>query len=110
MAMRYIESTGTGDLISLEILKAPHFIDVSVNEWIARLPDNLAEAHLKMPLSTIATPHKPRTRYFQSRTDANSGVESLQSSGALHTGSWFSCLIRAVGFWACADIPFEEFL
>jgi len=53
MATHYIENTGTEDLIFLEMLKAPHFIDVSMNEWIARIPDNLAEAHLKLPLATI---------------------------------------------------------
>jgi oxalate decarboxylase len=61
MATHYIENTGTEDLIFLEILKAPHFIDVSVNEWIARLPDNLAEAHIKLPLSTIRK--APQTAY-----------------------------------------------
>ncbi len=52
-AVHYIENTGTEDLIFLEMLKAPHFIDVSMNEWIARIPNKLAEAHLKLPLATI---------------------------------------------------------
>ncbi|MBB6144428.1 oxalate decarboxylase [Silvibacterium bohemicum] len=61
MATHYIENTGTEDLIFLEILKAAHFYDVSVNEWIARLPDNLAEAHIKLPLSTIRKAPQTRT-------------------------------------------------
>ncbi len=53
MATHYVENTGTEDLIFLEMLRAPHFIDVSVNAWIAALPDNLAVAHTKLPLSVI---------------------------------------------------------
>jgi oxalate decarboxylase len=53
MATHYIENTGTEDLVFLEMLKAPHFKDVSMNEWIARTPDKLIESHLKLPLATI---------------------------------------------------------
>jgi len=53
MATHYVENTGSEDLIFLEILKAPNFYEVSVNEWIARLPDDLAQAHIKLPISTI---------------------------------------------------------
>jgi oxalate decarboxylase len=60
MATHYVENTGTEDLIFLEILKAPHFYDVSVNEWIARLPNNLAQAHIQLPLSTIRS--APQTK------------------------------------------------
>jgi len=30
-----------------------HFYEVSLNEWIARLPDDLAQANIKLPISTI---------------------------------------------------------
>lgn len=40
MATYYVENTGTKDLIFLEILKAPYFYNVSVNEWI--LPVDIA--------------------------------------------------------------------
>ena len=53
MATHYIENTGTEDLIFLEMLRAPHFIDISVNAWIAALPDNVAIAHTRLPLSVI---------------------------------------------------------
>ena len=53
MATHYIENTGTEDLIFLEMLKTPHFIDVSMNAWIGALPDNLAVAHTRLPLSVI---------------------------------------------------------
>jgi len=53
MATHYVENTGTEDLVFLEMLAAPHFIDVSMNAWIAGLPDNLATAHTKLPLNVI---------------------------------------------------------
>jgi oxalate decarboxylase len=53
MAAHYIENTGTEDLIFLEMFKTSQYQSVSVNEWIARMPDKMAQAHLKLPLSTI---------------------------------------------------------
>jgi oxalate decarboxylase len=60
MATHYIENTGTEDLVFLEMLRSPYFIDVSVNAWIADLPDNLAVAHTKLPLSVIRS--APQTK------------------------------------------------
>jgi oxalate decarboxylase len=53
MATHYMENTGSEDLVFLEILLGPHFVDISMNAWIAALPDNLAVAHTKLPLSVI---------------------------------------------------------
>ncbi len=53
MAMHYIENTGTEDLIYLEMFKSNAYGSVSMNEWIARMPDKMAEAHLKLPIATI---------------------------------------------------------
>jgi oxalate decarboxylase len=53
MAGHYIENTGTEDLVFLEMFKTAHYADFSVNEWIARMPDRMAQAHLKLPLSVI---------------------------------------------------------
>ncbi len=53
MATHYIENTGTEDLVFLEMLRSPYFIDVSMNAWIGALPDDVAVAHLKLPLSII---------------------------------------------------------
>jgi oxalate decarboxylase len=53
MAGHSIENTGTEDIIFLEMFKAPRFEDISVNQWIARMPDKMAEAHLKLAVSTI---------------------------------------------------------
>ncbi len=53
MAGHYIENTGTEDLVFLEMFKAPRYMDFSLNEWIARMPDKMAMAHLKLPIATI---------------------------------------------------------
>jgi oxalate decarboxylase len=53
MAGHYIENTGTEDLVFLEMFKAPRYQDVSLNQWIARMPDKMAVAHLKLPVSII---------------------------------------------------------
>ena len=53
MAGHYIENTGTEDVIFLEMFKAPQYQSISVNEWISRMPDRMAQAHLKLPLSAI---------------------------------------------------------
>ena len=53
MAGHYIENTGTEDLVFLEMFKSAHYQDFSLNEWIARMPDKMAMAHLKLPLNVI---------------------------------------------------------
>jgi oxalate decarboxylase len=53
MAGHYVENTGTEDVIFLEMFKTNKYLDISVNEWIARMPDKMAIAHLKLPISVI---------------------------------------------------------
>ena len=54
----YIENTGTGDLIFLEMFKSSQYQDVSLNEWLTHLPPALVQAHLNIDLATInAIPH-----------------------------------------------------
>lgn len=53
MAGHSIENTGTEDAAFLEMFKAPTYQDVSLNQWIARMPNKMAMAHLKLPLATI---------------------------------------------------------
>lgn len=53
MAGHSIENTGTEDVVFLEMFKAPLYLDVSLNQWIARMPDKMAEAHLKIAASII---------------------------------------------------------
>jgi oxalate decarboxylase len=47
-APHYIENTGDTDLTFLECLAAPHFIDVSVNQWLRRVPTEMLKAHLNI--------------------------------------------------------------
>jgi hypothetical protein len=37
----------------LEMFKTSRYSDISLNEWIARMPNAMAEAHLKIPVNTI---------------------------------------------------------
>ena len=53
MAGHCIENTGTEDLVFLEMFKTSKFADISLNEWIARMPRKMAEAHLKLSERTI---------------------------------------------------------
>jgi len=53
MAGHSIENTGTEDLVFLEMFKTSRFQDVSLNQWIARMPPSMAEAHLKLAAGTI---------------------------------------------------------
>jgi oxalate decarboxylase len=55
-----IENTGSEDAVFLELFKAPRYHDISLNEWIARMPDKMAEAHLKIPLDTVRS--APQTK------------------------------------------------
>jgi oxalate decarboxylase len=61
MAGHCIENTGTEDLVFLEMFKANRFMDVSLNQWIARMPEKMAQAHLKLAASTIR--EAPQGRY-----------------------------------------------
>jgi oxalate decarboxylase len=60
MAGHCIENTGTEDIIFLETFKTRGYEDISLNQWIARMPDKMAEAHLKLALSTIRSAPQER--------------------------------------------------
>jgi oxalate decarboxylase len=53
MAGHSIENTGTEDLVFLEMFKTSRYQDISLNQWIARMPDKMAEAHLKLAARII---------------------------------------------------------
>jgi len=53
MAGHCIENSGTEDLVVLEMFKTARYSAVSLNQWIARMPDKMAEAHLKLSAKTI---------------------------------------------------------
>ena len=50
----YIENTGNEDLVFLEMFKAPHYSDVSLNNWLAAIPPELVAQHLGLDKQTLA--------------------------------------------------------
>jgi oxalate decarboxylase len=42
----YVENTGDGELIFLEMFKTPHYADISLAEWLAHTPSLLVDQHL----------------------------------------------------------------
>jgi oxalate decarboxylase len=53
VAGHYIENTGDTDLTFLEMFKAPRFLDVSLNNWIGRMPPEMATAHLNLDAAAL---------------------------------------------------------
>src|SRR5215813_2753876 len=50
----YIENTGDTDLIFLSLFKSDRFSEVSLNQWLRRLPVQMTEQHLRLSPETIA--------------------------------------------------------
>jgi oxalate decarboxylase len=48
VATHYIENTGDADCTFLEMFKADQFVDVSLNNWLRRLPAEAVTAHLNL--------------------------------------------------------------
>jgi len=42
------------DLVYLEMLQAPRFTDISVNQWLGLTPAQVVEDHLHLPSDVIA--------------------------------------------------------
>ncbi|HMG01641.1 MAG TPA: cupin domain-containing protein [Edaphobacter sp.] len=53
VAGHYVENTGDTDLVFLEMFKAQEFQDVSLNNWIRRLPPEMITAHLNLDAASI---------------------------------------------------------
>jgi oxalate decarboxylase len=49
----YIENTGDGDLIFLEMSKAPRYQDISLNDWLTHIPAELVIEHLGNSQQTL---------------------------------------------------------
>jgi oxalate decarboxylase len=54
VATHYIENTGDTDCTFLEMLKADQFVDVSLNNWLRRLPPEAVMAHMNVDEQQIA--------------------------------------------------------
>jgi oxalate decarboxylase len=50
-----VENTGDTDLVFLELFKASEVLDVSLNQWIRRLPPEMVYSHLKLDKNAIQT-------------------------------------------------------
>ncbi len=50
----YIENTGNTQMMFLEMFKAPRYTDISMAQWLSRLPPGLVDAHLKLGARAIA--------------------------------------------------------
>ncbi len=48
VAGHYIENTGNTDVVFLEMFKSSQFVDFSLNNWIGRMPPEMAMAHLNL--------------------------------------------------------------
>lgn len=53
-APHYIENTGDTDAVFLEMLPTDKFDDVSLNQWLRRLPAQMVQAHLGFDQATLA--------------------------------------------------------
>jgi len=47
-APHYLENTGDADLLVLELFAADEFMDVSLNQWLRRVPSEMLKAHLNI--------------------------------------------------------------
>jgi oxalate decarboxylase len=51
-APHYIENTGDTDLVFLETFASEQFMDVSLNQWLRRVPSEMLKAHLNIDKAT----------------------------------------------------------
>jgi oxalate decarboxylase len=55
VAGHYIENIGTEDLVFLEMFRSSYYSDVSLNQWIRRVPLQMAKEHLHLDQAAIET-------------------------------------------------------
>jgi oxalate decarboxylase len=53
VAGHYVENTGDSDVVFLEMFRTPRFLDISLNNWIGRMPPEMATAHLGLDASVL---------------------------------------------------------
>ena len=44
----FIENTGDGDLVFLEMFKSDHYEDISLAQWLAHTPSKLVDEHIRV--------------------------------------------------------------
>jgi oxalate decarboxylase len=55
VAGHYIENTGDTDLVFLEMFKAHEYVDISLNNWLRRVPPAMVTSHLRLGEDVIRT-------------------------------------------------------
>ncbi len=63
VAGHYIENTGNTDLVVLEMFKSHRFEDVSLSNWLRRLPREVVTAHLGLNVTQIAAIPAAKTEF-----------------------------------------------
>jgi oxalate decarboxylase len=53
VAGHYVENTGDTDLVFLELFAANEFMDVSLNNWLRKLPTQMVTQHLNLDSASI---------------------------------------------------------
>jgi oxalate decarboxylase len=54
VAGHYVENTGNTDLVFLEMFKASEYMNISLNNWLRRLPPEMVTSHLNLDADTIS--------------------------------------------------------
>jgi oxalate decarboxylase family bicupin protein len=56
----YVENTGDVDVVFLEVLRADHFSDVALGQWLAMTPSHIVKDTLNLSNETISGLHKEK--------------------------------------------------
>jgi len=54
VAGHYVENTGNDDLVFLALFRSSYFSEVSLDQWIRRLPMQITQQHLRLDATAIA--------------------------------------------------------
>lgn len=54
VAGHYVENTGNDDLVFLALFKSSYFSEVSLDQWLRRLPVQITQQHLGLTPTQIA--------------------------------------------------------
>ncbi|KAF2095741.1 Bicupin, oxalate decarboxylase/oxidase [Rhizodiscina lignyota] len=60
----YVQNTGDVDLVLLEVLKADHFSDIALGQWIATTPPQIVEDTLNLSSATVKALSKAKEKQY----------------------------------------------
>jgi oxalate decarboxylase len=64
----YVENTGNEPLRFLEMFRSSYYADISLNQWMALVPPELVDAHLKLDKKTLSALRKDKPVIVASRS------------------------------------------